>query len=236
MLYLLRHGRTASNAAGLLLGRADPPLDALGRAQATAAAAVVGHAARVVSSPLRRARETAAALGPAVDVDERWIEVDYGEYDERPLAEVPADVWARWRSDLAFAPPGGESLQAVGERVRAACADLADEAAERDVVIVSHVSPLKAAVAWALGVGDEVTWRMFVAPAGLATVAIGPRGPSLRAFNETGHLRGLDEPPAAVPVVGDPAAAGPRRARGVAHASERLARFLPPTEEEGDAQ
>lgn len=202
MLYLLRHGRTASNAAGLLLGRADPLLDGVGRAQAAAAAAVVGHAARVVTSPLRRARETAAALGPPVDVDERWIEVDYGEYDEQPLADVPADVWRRWRSDLRFAPPGGESLLAVGERVRAACEDLAAEAAERDVVVVSHVSPLKAAVAWALGVGDEVTWRMFVATAGLATVAVGPRGPSLRGFNETGHLRGVVEAPAEA---GDPA-------------------------------
>jgi broad specificity phosphatase PhoE len=56
------------------------------------------------------------------------------------------------------------------------------------VVVVSHVSPIKAAVAWALGVGDEVTWRLFVAPASLTRIALGDRGPVLHTFNEVAHL------------------------------------------------
>jgi broad specificity phosphatase PhoE len=101
------------------------------------------------------------------------------------LADVPADVWATWRADPAWAPPGGESLTDVGARVRAACVDLADEAATRDVVVVSHVSPIKAAVAWALGVGDAVAWRMFLDVAGVCRIATGPSGPSLRSYNES---------------------------------------------------
>ena len=53
-----------------------------------------------------------------VDVDERWIELDYGELDGVPLAEVPPATWAAWRADLAWAPEGGESLAALGVRVR----------------------------------------------------------------------------------------------------------------------
>jgi broad specificity phosphatase PhoE len=109
-------------------------------------------------------------------------------YDEVPLADVPADVWRRWRTDMDFAPPGGESLAALGKRVRAACDDLVEEAAKRDVVVVSHVSPIKAAITWALGVGDATQWRMFVAVASVATVATDGWAPSLRSFNQVPAL------------------------------------------------
>ena len=52
------------------------------------------------------------------------------------------------------------------------------------MVVVSHVSPIKAAIAWALGVGDEVGWRLFVRVASITRIAIGPGGPTLHSFNE----------------------------------------------------
>ncbi|MBV8961342.1 MAG: histidine phosphatase family protein [Actinobacteria bacterium] len=192
MLILLRHGQTPANAGGLLLGRADPPLTELGCRQAAAAAmALAGDVHRVVSSPLRRAQQTAEALGLPVDIDEEWIEVDYGEYEGLPYRDVPAELWQQWRTEPGFAPPGGESMAAVGARVRAACAALQEEAAERNVVVVSHVSPIKAAVAWSLGVGDDVPWRMFLDVAAICRVGIGPNGPTLRSYNDTAHLAGV---------------------------------------------
>jgi broad specificity phosphatase PhoE len=188
VLLVVRHGRTASNARGLLLGRADPPLDPLGEAQAASLAAVAARASRVVCSPLRRARATAEALGRPVTVDERWLELDYGEWDQRPVAAVGAAEWARWRADPGFAPPGGESLAALGARVRSACDDVAEEARDVDVVVVTHVSPIKAAVGWALGVGDEVAWRLHVAPASVTRIAVRDHGPVVTSFNEVGHL------------------------------------------------
>jgi broad specificity phosphatase PhoE len=198
VIVLVRHGRTEANALGLLLGRANPLLDAEGRRQAARLAGGLGalDVARIVTSPLERCRSTAAAVASAlgapgefpVEVDERWVELDYGALDGRPLAEVPAEEWASWRSDVTWAPEGGESLAALGERVRDACESLVKEAAERDVVVVTHVSPIKAAVAWALGVGDEVAWRMWVAPASITRIGIGPHGPALRSFNEVAHL------------------------------------------------
>ncbi|GAA2556505.1 histidine phosphatase family protein [Pseudonocardia hydrocarbonoxydans] len=187
MLILVRHGQTGANARGLLCGRADLPLTDLGRHQARELAAALPRPSRVVSSPLRRARETAAALAPdAVEVDERWIEMDYGDLDGAVPADVDAGTWRRWRTDPDFVPAGGESLAAVGVRVREACHELADDAARGDVVVVSHVSPIKAAVAWALGVDDTTAWRMFLADAGVCRIDTGGPVPRLLTFSVAG--------------------------------------------------
>lgn len=196
MLILVRHGQTAANARGLLLGRADPPLNETGHRQARALAAALPRAARIVSSPLLRARQTAAVLcgadpggaevpdGGAVEVDPRWIEMDYGELDGRPATALGEQSWRTWRSDPDFVPAGGESVAAVCARVRQACTELAEDAARGDVVVVSHVSPIKAAVTWALGVGDEVAWRMFLADAAVCRIDTTGRVPLLLAFND----------------------------------------------------
>ena len=193
-LVIVRHGRTEANARGLLLGRSDVELDAVGRAQAERLAAAIGPVDRIISSPLARARQTAEALarlsGVDVATEPRLIELDYGDYDGRAFDDVPADTWRRWRSDLTFAPPRGESLHDLGLRVRAFLDELTAERSDATVALVSHVSPIKAAVAWALGAGDELTWRLHVTPASISRVDIGRRGTVLRSFDEAGHLAG----------------------------------------------
>ncbi|HZS20323.1 MAG TPA: histidine phosphatase family protein [Pseudonocardiaceae bacterium] len=190
MLILVRHGQTAANAHGLLLGRSDPSLNETGRRQACALAAVLPRPVRLVSSPLLRARQTAlelanAGLGSqAVEIDPRWIEMDYGDIEGHPPAVLPEDTWRTWWRDPHFVPAGGESVAAVGARVREACAELAREAAHADVIVVSHVSPIKAALAWALGVGDEVAWRMYLLDAAVCRVDTSGPHPLLLAFNE----------------------------------------------------
>ena len=113
MLILVRHGESTGNADGLLLGRIDAPLTPRGLAQAETVGPLVAGATRVISSSLQRARRTAEALGTGlpVEIDDRWIEVDYGEFDGRPLTSVPDEVWVRWRSDPDYRPTGGESLR-----------------------------------------------------------------------------------------------------------------------------
>lgn len=193
-LLLVRHGRTASNARGVLLGRADPPLDERGALEAAALGAALasgrfGEIAAVVSSPLLRTRQTAEAIGLPVTVDERLIELDYGEFEGVPLTSIDAETWQRWRSDVHFAPPDGESLAALGQRVRAACVDWAERPlGPGAVVLVSHVSPIKAGVAWALGVGDEVAWRTHLDTASITRVIRRRTGPVLSLFNDTAHL------------------------------------------------
>ncbi|MGH9079413.1 MAG: histidine phosphatase family protein, partial [Acidimicrobiales bacterium] len=110
--------------------------------------------------------------------------------DGRPLASVPDEVWTRWRSDAGYRPPGGESLRQAGRRVRAACEELfaTDGAGARGpgaVVVVSHVSPIKLATCWALGLDDGGTWRLYLATASITRITWGTGGPVLSRFNET---------------------------------------------------
>ncbi|MFN2535118.1 MAG: histidine phosphatase family protein [Pseudonocardiaceae bacterium] len=190
LLILVRHGQTAANAHGLLLGRDDPSLTEIGRRQACALAEVLPRPARLVSSPLLRARQTAAVLAGAgadgleVVIDPRWIEMDYGDLDGQPATALPEHAWRMWWQDPHFVPAGGESVAEVGARVRQACTELADDAARADVVVVSHVSPIKAALAWALGVGDEVAWRMYLLDAAVCRIDTSGPFPLLLAFNE----------------------------------------------------
>jgi len=192
VLIVIRHGRTQANATGRLLGHLDVPLDDLGERQAAQLAAslwaTTDRIDRVVSSPLQRACQTADNLGLPVEIDDRFIEVDYGEYDGVPMADIPPDVWRLWRSDPTFTPPGGESLAALQQRVSGALDELAVAARTETIVIATHVSPIKAAVAWALGVGDEVTWRLFVQPASITRIIVREGATVLQSFNETTHL------------------------------------------------
>ena len=184
VLYLVRHGRTAANARGLLQGRLDPPLDEVGHRQAAAIAAMVGPVDEVVCSPLVRAQETAGYFGREPHVDARWIELAYGEYEGMPTEEVPPEVWQAWRENSEFRTKGGESFGDLDARVRAACEELQPRMHESSIVVVSHVSPIKSAVAWALGVTMEIMFHCHLSQASLCRVDNGRFGPVLHSFNE----------------------------------------------------
>ena len=223
-LSIVRHGMTAANATGLLQGRTDNPLNSTGEQQAEQIAVALRAAAtpvdRIVSSPLARAINTAAPLAHAnnlaIETDERWIELDYGAWEQKPAREITAQEWERWRSDPGFTtPPGdtpGESLLALQTRVWASCVELAEggASASQHVAVFTHVSPIKAAVGWALGIDPQssaaMSWRLHVAQAQISVVNItgsstpgpNPTGqkfaipqpgqPRLLAFNSTSHL------------------------------------------------
>ena len=184
VLYLVRHGRTDANKQGLLQGRLDPPLDAIGHKQAAAIAELVGEVDEVVSSSRVRALETAAYFQRDVVLGGRWIELAEGVDGGIPAGEVPSEVWQSWRTNTAFATEGGESFGALDARVRAACGDLADRIHERDIVVVSHVSPIKAAVGWALNTSMEIMFHCHLSQASLCRVDMGRFGPLLHSFTE----------------------------------------------------
>lgn len=175
VLILLRHGRTPNNAQARLQGQFDSPLDEVGEAQALAA----GHYLRerfdidhVVTSSLTRTRETARLAGFGGDdvvVDDRWREIDFGEYDDRAIGEVIVDLHQRWRDDPHYEPGGGESMVTMHDRVSDACAALAAEAVDRDILVVTHATPIKSAAVWALGGDPAMMLGMWV---NLATVTL----------------------------------------------------------------
>jgi broad specificity phosphatase PhoE len=190
VLTLVRHGQSAANARGVMCGRSDPPLTDTGRRQARALATGLPRPTRLLSSPLVRARETAALLGTdvPVELDARWTEMDYGALDGQPMTALDGDAWRTWQADPDHVPAGGESLAAVRARVAAACTELADEAARGEVVVVSHVSPIKAAISWALGVGIEIAWRMYLIDAAVCRIDTSGSVPLLLAVNDEGPL------------------------------------------------
>ncbi len=191
MLILVRHGRTQANLEGRLQGRLDQDLDDRGRQQAISVAAYVQDRVEVdfvVSSPLKRAMQTAVAFGRPVEVDDRWMELSYGEYEGTPHADVPSEVWSRWRDDPDFTPQGGESLAELDRRVRGVCDELLERAAAANVVVVSHVSPMKSAVAWALGVDIGISFNCHLDHASVCRIAIRGDRPILQTFNETAPL------------------------------------------------
>jgi len=188
MLFLVRHGRTAVNVGNKLQGRIDHPLDEVGRQQAVEIASVLKGIDRVISSPLIRAKQTADAFGLPVEVDTRFIELDYGDFDGMLQKDVPALTWKEWRRDNHFRPPNGETLIELDLRVREALSELIDEARNKNLVIVSHVSPIKAAIAWTIGTDVGSCWRMLLDRASISRIEITENGPSMRGFNDTSHL------------------------------------------------
>jgi ribonuclease H / adenosylcobalamin/alpha-ribazole phosphatase len=158
-LVLVRHGPT-SWTGRRYCGRSDPPLDAAGRAAARSLAATLAPTlARdvlIVTSPARRARETAAALAAAarvgdVEVDARWQEADFGIAEGRTFDELAAlepdlaAALARGVTDIDW--PGGETAAELGARVEAAWSALVGRA--RPALVVSHAGPLCHALALA---------------------------------------------------------------------------------------
>ena len=158
---LLRHGRTAWNEQGRMQGRADLPLSPEGRAEVAAwQLPEVWAAARWLSSPLRRARETAALLTVRpVEIEPRLIEMDWGAWEGRTLAELraeaPAAMAANEARGLDFRPPGGESPREVRTRLESLLADMVDVP---EMVFVTHKGVIRAALSLATG------WDMRARP------------------------------------------------------------------------
>lgn len=168
---LVRHAATRWSGVRYS-GRSDPWLSPAGRAQAAALAAEVaadlrtGESVSLVSSPARRARQTARAIEAAVArrgdmrlvdglrLDPRWSEVDVGRVDgwtfERIERRLPALAAALAAGDPAIDWPAGETATGLGRRVLAAWADVVAEPADT-VIVVSHAGPLRLAVAAAEG-------------------------------------------------------------------------------------
>jgi broad specificity phosphatase PhoE len=154
ILLLARHGQTADNAGGLILGRRDPPLSELGRSQAQALAVAAAGAAiaAVWSSPMRRAAATAEivseATGAPVSVLTDLAESDRGSWEGRAVAELrrtePDRFAAFEAASDGFAFPGGESLADQVARTRAALDRVV--AGPQPALVVAHVGTIRAAM------------------------------------------------------------------------------------------
>jgi broad specificity phosphatase PhoE len=196
---LLRHGQTPLSVQKRYAGVSDVPLTEIGVDQAAAAAKRLASAGigAIVSSPLQRAvrtaEEVAAVTGVPVVTDEGLRETDFGAWEGLTFAEVrerwPAEMTS-WLADPAVAPPGGESFVEVNTRVTEALHRVLTSQARQNVLIVSHVTPIKTLVAAALFAPPAALYRMHLDVAALCEIDWYADGIAvLRSFNDTAHLR-----------------------------------------------
>lgn len=180
MIDFIRHGETET--PGRLLGRTDGPLSEVGWQQFERQTAHRNWAA-VVASPLRRARDPAERLAGArgleARIDEDWAELDFGVWDGRALEELRADPATAQRLDSLYSSPdaagapGGESWQALQERVARALDRLLGEGAPGTALIVTHAGPMRAAIALVCGIPFASLWAMKIDPGTRITLRAG---------------------------------------------------------------
>ena len=207
---LIRHGESVSNLEGRVQGQEDVALSARGQTQAEAVAAwsraaFGGDAAAIEeiwSSPLVRARDTAAriatALGLPLKIDDRLRELHAGVFQGHlwvDLEQQFPEAVARWRSgDIDYCIPGGESRAQLAARGHAVLESLAGRDVGR-MIIVAHGCILTAALGSLVGrthpllaAAAERPFTKLPALANCSVTRIEWPGPALISFNETGHL------------------------------------------------
>lgn len=203
---LVRHGQTRLSVDRRYSGRGDVALTALGEQQASAAARRVAamdgvstesDLAPVIASPLERARQTAqavaAASGGELTFEDGLLETNFGDWDGLTFLEASKqypELHGRWLGDPTVEPPNGESLEAVFDRVRSLRDELVQRHAGRTVVLVSHVTPIKAMLRLGLDAGPSLFYRLHLDLASVSIVEFYPDGnASVRLVNDTSHLR-----------------------------------------------
>ena len=197
-MWLLRHGETPLSVEKRFSGRGDPTLTDRGVAQAKAAAHRLAehNIDAVISSPLRRAMQTAEAVAEAVGVDvaveDGFVETDFGAWEGLTFAEVRSrwpDQMSAWLASPDVAPTDGEPFSETFERVRRARESVVARYAGRTVVVVSHVTPIKVLLREALEAPSQVLYRLHLDTASLSLIDWWNDGPAVvRLFNDTSHL------------------------------------------------
>jgi alpha-ribazole phosphatase len=199
LFYLVRHGETEWNAENRICGRSDVPLSEAGRRQAKSLAERLKTIPfeALYSSPLKRALETARLISESVGLepilDERLVELDYGQWEGKTLAEIMKNdprTFRAWDADPGqLAPPGGESGLEAQQRVVSFLDFLAAKHPQGHVLVAFHKTVCRLAICHALGMSpSEYRRRLIVDNAALSIIQAPPDGWQLITFNDTSHL------------------------------------------------
>jgi broad specificity phosphatase PhoE len=162
-IILISHGSTEAVRAAKF--PADEPLDDLGLRNIEALADRLPEVGRCWTSPERRTRQTAEALGLNAQIEPLLCDCDYGAWAGRTFDEVYADepdAASAWLRDPTATPHGGESIAAVIRRVGQWLAD--EQARRQRTIVVTHPAIIRAAIVHAIEAAPQSFWRIDVAP------------------------------------------------------------------------
>jgi broad specificity phosphatase PhoE len=186
LVHVIRHGRTALNAAGRFRGLADPPLDEAGLAEVSATAAGLrGRSVGwIATSRLLRARQTADAAARVVGIepvmDPGLLDVDMGAWEGLTKDEAATrdpEAFATYLEDpRAATVPGGDALAEVEARILAAIAQLATAHPGGEVVAVSHEASIKLLISGLLGLDGADVWSLDLPTASRTAIRIDGTG------------------------------------------------------------
>lgn len=189
-IHLVRHGDYGfiDHALG---GRAPHALSERGRAQAEALATRFAACAlaAVVTSPVRRAVETAAPIaarsGLALERDAAFNEIDFGAWEGARFAALQDDsAWLAWNTFRSVAPAPGEAMLAVQARVSAGLWRWHQRHPDAAIVLVSHADVIKAALCHMLGMPLDLMQRLEIAPASTSEIVLADRDVRVRTINQ----------------------------------------------------
>jgi broad specificity phosphatase PhoE len=198
-LFLIRHGETAENVKMRYLGVRDEPLNENGMWQAQQLATALSEIPLrlIITSPLRRAADTASKIQQASGIelrsDVRLQEGSFGAWEGLTRDEVlqrssqDAEMLARWETDSSCSPPGGESIESLQNRVLDLVKELMQDHSNSSIALVSHVGPIKALLATVLGIPLQESHTLFLDPGTISVVEWGAH-PFMRLFNSHAHL------------------------------------------------
>jgi probable phosphoglycerate mutase len=202
MIHLVRHGETILTPTRKFsgIGALDPELTEDGVAQAERVAAEVAKLKPevLISSPLKRTRQTADAIARATGLevieDTDWYELSFGTWDGKSIEEVKAetpDDYQAWLNSTAYAPGGGESYDEASVRIEEALEKLVAEYPGKKVIVVTHNGVIKTAIKLAMGAPAEAVFHVDATPCSISSISIWPSDGlrAVRSVNERGHLR-----------------------------------------------
>jgi alpha-ribazole phosphatase len=200
---LVRHGQTNWNLTGRFQGQTDVPLNATGYRQAAAVSRILSTACMqaVYTSDLQRARETArhiaAPLSLTVQVEPGMREMAFGQWEGLTYAEIlqrDAKALMAWqKAPQCLAPPHGETLTQVADRVRRALTRLVERHRDHSLVLVAHGGSLRILLCLALKLPPQAYWQFTMQPGSLSELHVYDEGAILTRLNDTHHLNEADD-------------------------------------------
>jgi probable phosphoglycerate mutase len=206
-IIVVRHGHTENTERNLVSGGdgTDPVLSTLGELEAAAAAAEIPKLVKLFSlpepamifhSPMVRTTQTAQAIAKMLELDmqadQRLREIGFGEWEMMDLAVLETDsleLVSKWRGSLTVAPPAGESINQMKDRVWQSLSEIIEDFRGSCAVISTHMMPTRAIAAAALRGSDSIYWNLNTSPGGISVYRFfGIEYAEIFALNYCAHL------------------------------------------------